>query len=151
MNEQLSVGKRRMYIHTPGWHTFYFITLMSITVARSCRCDCGQRWYCGRSCRLRWWRCAGFFVLPVCLQIVRSAIVAWKAAVRIMFKNNCWVSQNFSLHLFMPCKLNSSQRFMSDFVASLLDSLLSFFYCGTPKPSFGHFVHIQGQAHVGLF
>jgi hypothetical protein len=30
--EKWSVGMRRLYIHTQGWHTFYFITLMSFTV-----------------------------------------------------------------------------------------------------------------------
>jgi hypothetical protein len=31
MIEKLSVGMWRMYIHTPGWHTFYFITFSIVS------------------------------------------------------------------------------------------------------------------------
>jgi hypothetical protein len=32
MIEKLSVWKWRMHIHTAGWHTFYFITFVSVRV-----------------------------------------------------------------------------------------------------------------------
>jgi len=44
----------------------------------------------------------------------------------------------------MPRKLNSSLLLFSDFGARFLN-------CGARKPTFRHFRHIQGQAHVRLF
>ena len=139
MIEKLSIGKRRMYIHTPGWHTFYFITFRFLTVTRwrrrrsrqrrqsgHRRCSrqrrrSGQRRHSGQRCHRFWWRCTGSFAPPACLPILYSAILAWKAAVRMMSINHCWVSFYCSLHFFMPRKLNSSLLLFLDFGPRFLD------------------------------
>jgi hypothetical protein len=51
----------------------------------------------------------------------------------------------------MPRKLNSSLLLFSDFGARFLNQLLRFLYRRSRKSAFGHFRHIQGKAHVGLF
>jgi len=51
----------------------------------------------------------------------------------------------------MPSKLNSAPLLFSDLGAMLHDLLLGFLHCGARKSSFGHFGHIQGKVHVGLF
>jgi hypothetical protein len=55
-----------------------------------------------------------------------------------------------SLHLVISSTLNIMLLLFSDFGARLLDQLLHFFYYGMRKPDFGHFCHIQDQAHVRL-
>src|SRR5882757_3457903 len=145
MIEKLSVWKWSMHIHTPGWHTFYFITFVSLSVTWWCR------WRSGRRCRRFWRRCGGSFAPPAGLRILCCTILAWKAAGRMIFVNHCRVSFHRSLHLLMPRKLNSSLLLFSDFGARFLNQLLRFLYCGARKPAFGHFRHIPGKAHVGLF
>jgi len=75
MIEKLSVRMQRMFIHTPGWHTIYFITFMCISVTWWCRRQSGRRWqsrwWCCQSC----WRSAGSFAPPICWWILRCAIV----------------------------------------------------------------------------
>jgi len=130
MIEKLSIGKRRMHIHTSGWHTFYFITFCFLTVTRWHRRRSGQRWHSGQSCRRFWWMYAGSFVPPACQRILCCAIWAWKAAVRMSFINHCQVFFYRSLHLFVPRELNSSLLLFSDVGARCLDQLLRFLYCG---------------------
>jgi hypothetical protein len=48
-------------------------------------------------------------------------------------------------------ELLASSFLFSDFGGSFLNKLLCFLYGGARKPAFGHFCHIQGKAHVGLF
>jgi len=151
MIEKWSVGKRRMYIHTQGWHTFYFTTFMSVTVTLWCTWRSGWRRPSGWRCRRFWWRCGSSFAPPACVRILCCAILAWKAAVCLIFINHWWVSFYRSLHLLMTRKLNSSLLLFSDFGARFLDQLLRFLYCGARKPSFSHFGHIPGKAHVRLF
>jgi len=145
MIQKLCVGMPRMYINTPGWHTFNFITYSSVCVTWWCR------WRSGRRCRWVWQRCTGFFALPACLWIFCSAIWPWKTTVHMIFINHCRVSFYFSLHLLIPRKLNSSLLLFSDFRARFLNQLLHFLHCSVQKPSFSQFGLIQGMAHVELF
>jgi len=143
--EKLSVAKRILYIRTPGWHPFNFITFSSLTVTR------WHRWHSGRRCGRFWWRCVGSFVPSACLQIHCCAILAWKAAVCVILINHCQVSFYRSLHLFMPRKLYYSLLLFLDFGARFLDQVLHFAYWGAQQPSFPHFGNIQSKAHVRLF
>jgi len=61
------------------------------------------------------------------------------------------VCYHCSLHIFVPRKLNSPLLSFSGFAPGLFDEVLRFLNCGAHKPSFGHFGHIQGKAHVRLF
>ena len=56
-----------------------------------------------------------------------------------------------SLHHFMPRKHNIPLLLFSQFGARYLNQILHSLYCGSPKPTYGHFCHIQRQAHIGLF
>jgi len=126
MIEKFSVGMQKMYIHTPGWHTFYFVTFMSVSVTWWPGWRSGQRWRSvWRCCRSRW-RCAGSIAPPACLRILSGAILAWKAAVRLICMNHRQVSFYRGLHLLMPRKLNSSRLLFPDFGARFLNCLLHF-------------------------
>jgi len=97
------------------------------------------------------WRCTCSFASPACLQILCGAILAWKAAGRLVLTKHCWVSLYRSLHLFVPRKLNTPLLLFSDLGAWFLNEVFPFLDCGARKAFLGHFGHIQGQAHVGLF
>jgi len=113
MIETLSIGKRRMYIHTPEWHTFYFIAFSFLTITKWRRGRSGRRrrsrrkWYSGWQYHCFWGRCTGLFATPACLQILCCAILAWKKAVHMMFLNHCQVSFYRNLQLFITRRLNS--------------------------------------------
>jgi len=96
-------------------------------------------------------RCTCSFASPVCLRILCSAILATKAAGRLVMTKHCRVSLYCSLHLFMPRKLNTPLLLFSDLGVWFLNGIFCFRYCGARKAFFGHFGHIQRQAHVGLF
>jgi len=145
MIEKLSVEKRRMYIYTPGWRTFYFITFMSITDTR------WNRWSSRRLCCQFWWTYAGSLAHLVCLHILCCAILEWKTAVCRIFINYCQASFYCGLHLFMRRKHNSSLLLFLYFGARFLNFLLRFPHCGAWKPSFVHLGHMQCEAHVGQF
>jgi len=51
----------------------------------------------------------------------------------------------------MPRELNTLHLHFWDISVRFLDQIFPFVYCVTRKAFFGHFVHSQGQAHVGLF
>jgi hypothetical protein len=140
-----------MYIHTPGWHTFYFKTFISISVTWWGMWQSRRRRYSGPSCSQLWLRCVCSFVPPTYLRIVFWAILEWKAAVHMLFINLCQVFFCCSLHLLMPRKLNSLHLLFSEFSTRFVNLLLRFHYCGARKPTYGHFAHIQDKAHVGLF
>jgi len=80
-----------------------------------------------------------------------GAILARKAAGRLVLTKHCQVSLYRSLHLVMPRKLNTPLLLFSDLGAWFLNEIFCFLYCGARKAFFGHFGHIQRQAHVGLF
>jgi len=143
--EKLSLGKGSMYRHISGWQTFDFGTCSPLIITRWQRCRSGWMW-----CRV-WSRCPCDFAHPACLWILRCAIWARKAAIRLIFLNNCQVSFYHSLYLFMPRKLNSPLLLFSDLGTRFLAKVLRFLYWGIWKPSFGYFGHIQGKAHVRLF
>jgi hypothetical protein len=48
-------------------------------------------------------------------------------------------------------KLNTPLLLFSNLGAWFLNEIFRFLYCGVRKAFFGHFGHIQRQAHVGLF
>jgi len=96
------------------------------------------------------WRCTWSFASPACLRILSSAILAWTAAGRLVLTKHCQVSLYRSLHLFVPRKLNTPLLLFSDLGAWFLNEIIRFLDCGARKALFGHFGHIQGQAHVGL-
>jgi len=124
MIEKFSVWKWRMHIHTPGWHTFYFITFVSFSISW------WRSWRSGGRCRHFWRRCGGSFPPPAGHWVLCCTYLAWMAASRMIFVNHCRVSFPRSLHLVMPRKLNSSLLLFSDFGARYLNSLLCFLYCG---------------------
>ena len=140
-----------MYIHTPGWHTIYFINPMSVMITRVRRWYSGRRWHSGRRCRRFWWRCVGFFVPQACQQIRCFATLAQKVGVDMTFIKHCRVLFNRSLHLSIPWKLKSSLLLFLDFGTRLHNKLLRFLYRGAQKPSCCHFGHIQGHENIRLF
>jgi len=97
------------------------------------------------------WRCTCSFPSAACLRILCAAILAWKAAGRLVLTKHCRVSLNRSLHLFVPRKLHTLLLLFSDLGAWFLSKVFRFLDCGARKAFFSHFGHIQGQAHVGLF
>jgi len=140
-----------MYIHTIQWHTFDFINFISVSITWWRRWHSRWGWPFGRRCRWFWWRCSWAFAPLACLRYLGCTILAWKGAGCVIFINHCPVSFDHSLHLPVPRKLNSSLLLFSDFGARSLNQLLCFLYCGMRKSSFGHLLHIQGEAHVRLF
>jgi len=102
---------RRMYIHTPAWHTFYYITFISVSVTLYPRRRSGRRWLSRRKCLQFSWRCTDSFASPACLRILCCAILAWKTAIHVIFINHCWGSFYRSLHF--PCPGNSTPCFFS--------------------------------------
>jgi len=117
----------------------------------------------GRHSRHRWhrlWsrlsasvgcRCACFVGSPACLRILRGATLARKGSCRVVLTKHSQVSSYHSLHCFMPRKVNTPLVLFLDLSAMFVDQILRFLYCGVRKAFFGHFGHIQGQAHVRLF
>jgi len=151
MIEKLSVWTWRMCIHTPGCHIFYFITFISGSVTWWRRWCSGRRLRSGQTCRRFWTMCATLFPPPPCLPILYCAILAWKAAGRLVVINHCWVSLYRNLHDVIPSELTSSLLHFSDLCSRFLNEFLRFLYCGAREPSFAHLGHIQGKAHIGLF
>jgi len=96
-------------------------------------------------------RCTCSFASPACLRILCGSILARKAAGRLVMTKHCRVSLYRSLHLSMPRKLNTPLLLFSDLGTWFLNEIICFLYCGARKAFFGHFGHIQRQAHVGLF
>jgi len=97
------------------------------------------------------WRCTCSFASPAYLWVLCGAISPRKTAGRLVLTKHCRVSLYCSLHLSMPRKLNTPLLLFPDLSAWLLNVIFSFLYCGAGKAFFGHFSHIQRQAHVGLF
>jgi len=124
---------------------------MSVSVTWWRRWRSGQMWPFGRRCHWFSWWCGGSFAPPAGLRILSSTILAWKAAGHMISINHCPVSFYRSLHLLIRRKLNSSLLLFSDFSARFLNQSLCFPCCSRPKPSLGHFRHVQGEAHVGSF
>jgi len=96
------------------------------------------------------WRCVCSFASPACKRILCGAILAWKAAGRLVLTKHCQVSLYHSSHLFVPRKLNTPLLLFSDLGAWFLNEVFRFLDCGTRKAFFGHFGHNQSPAHVGL-
>jgi len=117
---KLTIGMQRMYIHTRGWHTFYFITFMSVTGTWWGRWSSGWRQPSERRCRRFCWRCGSSFTPWACPRILYCAILAWQADVWLIFINHCRLSFYHSLQLLMTRKLNSSLLRLLDIGAMLL-------------------------------
>jgi len=97
------------------------------------------------------WRCICSFASPACWQILCSAMVARKAARCLVLMKHCQVSLYCSLYHFVPRKLNTPLLLFLDLGAWFLNEVFRVLDCGARKAFFGHFGHIQRQAHVGLF
>jgi hypothetical protein len=97
------------------------------------------------------WMCTSSFASPGCLGIHGGAILATKAAGRVVLTKHYRVSLYRSLHFFMPRKLNTQLLLFLDLIPWFLNVIFHFLYCGVRKAFFGHFNHIQRQAHVRLF
>jgi len=122
-----------------------------------------DRWCSGQIWRWLWsqlWsllsvlvaqRCTCFFLPPACSGSFCGDILYSKTHVRLVLTKHGRVSFNHSLHLVIPSKPNTPQLLYLDLGTSFLDSILYFLYPGVPKPYFGHFGHIQGKVHIGLF
>jgi hypothetical protein len=143
--ENLSTGKRSMYIDISGWHTFCFGCFTSLTDSR------WHRWCSGPTWHWSWWRCTRGFASPACLWIHCRAILGKKSAGRLILTNHCQVPLQCNLQIVMPGKQNTSPQLCSDFGKRFLNWLMHFLYSGLQKPFFGHFGHIAGKTHVGLF
>jgi len=150
---KLSIGNWSLSLCICGLHIVDQGTLSSHIVTGWLRWPSGQRWQCSwyRLFVSVWCRCTSSVVPPLCLRILHSAILARKAAVRVVFMEHSWVTFYCSLYLSMPKKLNSPLPLFRDFGARYLRWILCFFYQGARKPFFNHFGHIQGKVHVWLF
>jgi len=96
------------------------------------------------------WRCTCSFASPACLRIHWGAILAWKAAGRLVLTKHCRVPLYCSLYLFVTRKLHTPLLLFSDLGAWVLNEVFRFLDSGTRNALFGHFGHIQRRAHVGL-
>jgi len=148
-----STAKMNLWICISGRQLNYLGSLSSGSVTRWGELCSGQR---GRPLRSqlspsvgRWCTCT--CAPPACLRIVCGAIVARKESGRVVLTMHSWVSFQRSLHLVMPRKLNTPLLLFFDLGMRILAHILRFLYCGARKPSFGHFGHIEGQAHIRLF
>jgi len=116
-------------------------------------------WHSGHSWRPLWGRlsvsvrsgCTCSFASAACLQILSCAIVAKKPSGHVVITTHSHGSVYRSPHICMPIKLNTPLLHFTDLSARSVDAVLRFHYCSVRKPFFGHFGHMQGQAHVGLF
>jgi len=98
-------------------------------------------WHAGRRCSWLWsplsasgrGRCTCSFQSPACLQILCSAILARKAAGRLVMTKHCRVSLYCSVHLLMSWKLNTLLLLFSDLGVGVLDEIFHFLYCGAWK------------------
>jgi len=142
-----------MWIRISSWQIDHLGPLSSGTVTSWGGWRFWQRWH-----RLWswlsvsvWGRCTCSFASPSCLQILWFAILARKASSCLVLTTHSRVSFYRSLQLSIPRKLNTPLLLPSVLGARFLHQELRFLYCGARKAFFGHFRHIQGQAHVGLF
>jgi hypothetical protein len=151
--EKFCTGKSCMRIRISGWQIDDSRRLSSGGVTGWGGWSAGLRWS-------RLWnphsasgrgRCTCSFASPACLQILCGAILSRKAARRLVMTKHCRVSLYRRLHLFMPRRINTPLLLFSDLSAWFLNEIFCFLYCGARKAFFGHFGHIQRQAHVALF
>jgi len=96
-------------------------------------------------------RCTCSFASQACLQIFCGANWVRKVSGRVVLTKHSWLSFYHSLRLCMPRRLNTSLLLFLDLGARFLVQILHFLYCGARKSFLGHFGHIHGHAHVGLF
>jgi len=152
-SKKLNTGMKCMWVRISGRQIDHMGTLSSRSVNSWGGWHFGPRWRPLGS----WlsasvgWRCTCSFASPSCLPMICSAILAKKASGCVVLTKWSRVSFDCSLHLLMPRKLDNLLLLFSDLGVRCLDQELRLLYCGARKPSFGHFCHIQGQAHVGLF
>jgi len=121
----------------------------------------GQRWcQIGSQLWSRLWRwpsasvgrrCTCSFQSPVCLRILFSATVARKVFSCVVLTKHSRVSCYCSCDHFNLRRRNTPLSFFSDLGLKFLNQISRFLYYRVRTPFFGHFRHIQGQAHVGLF
>jgi hypothetical protein len=97
------------------------------------------------------WRCSCCFTSPSCLHIVWGSIVARKAFGHAVVRKHSRVSFLRSLDLCIPRTFKRPHLAFSDLGSRLLDPILHCLYYSFRIPASGHFGHIQGYAHIGLF
>jgi len=142
-----------VWIDISGWQIVQLGRLGSIIVT-GCRKWLSEhrlRWFWCRLSVLAGWSWTHSFAHSSCRRILCGAMLPRKTSVHSILTTHSWVSLYCSLDLFMTRKLNSPLLLFSDFSVTCLDKVLSFLYCCTQKPSFGHFGHIWCQVQVGLF
>jgi hypothetical protein len=151
--EKFRPGKSCMRISISGRHIDDFRRLSSEGVTGWGGWHARRRWsrLCSPHSASGWGRCICSFTSSACLRILCGAILARRAAGRLVMTKHCRVSLYRSLHLFMPRTLNAPRLLFSDLGAWFLNEIFCFLYCGARKAIFCHFGHIQRQAHVGLF
>jgi len=100
-------------------------------------------------------RAGGGAPVPLCLQHVCGffAVPFWQER-----QPDVWLWRSIAGCLCIAAftflcsgKFNTPRVLFSDLGVWFLDAIFHFFYCGAWKAFFGHFGHIQRQAHVGLF
>ena len=111
-----------------------------------------QRWsrLWSRLTALVRWRCTCYFASPACLRIRSNAILARNSAGRLVLTKHCRVCMYYSLHLFLPRKLNSTLPLFSDLAAWYINEIFHSLYWGTRKAFFGHLRHIPCEAPTGV-
>jgi hypothetical protein len=153
MIEIFCTGKSWMRIHISGWQIDDFGMLRSWSVTGWGGWRAGRPW-----CQL-WsllpasvgWRSRCSFTSPACLGILRSAMLARKAAGCVVLTKHSRVTLYRSLHLVIPKKHNTPHYLFSDLAARFLNKMFHFLFSGAQKAFCGHFGHIQCQAHGSLF
>ena len=150
------------YANTYNWRQIDdFETLITGSITGWGKCCSGPRWrrFRSRLCGRRWiplsasvWgRCACSFASAARLRTLWGIILARKASGRLVLTKHSRVSCYCILHLVMPRKLNTPLLLFLDLGMWFLDQILCFLHCGARKPAIGHFGHVPGQVHVGLF
>jgi len=152
-SKKFGIGMRCIWIRKSGRQIEDFGKFRAPSVTGLAVCWSGQRW------RWLWswlsasveWRCTCSFASPACLQMLWGSILARKASGHVILTKHSQVSFNRSLHLFMPRTVITLHLLFSDLGVRFDHQIFCFLYCGAQTPFFGHFCHIQGQAHVSLF
>ena len=122
--EKLSTWMRSVYIHISRWI---------------------QGWVWCRLSGSVWWRCTRAFASPAWPRILRSGILATKAAFHLIFPKHSQESFHRSLPIVMARMLNSPLLLFSDFGPRCIDPVLRFLYSRPRNPSFGHLAQFNAR------
>jgi len=142
-------GKICMFIHISGRQINNLRMLSAGSVTGCGRYCSAQRWRRLSMSVGRRYTCS--FTFPACRRILYSAILARKETGHMVLTKLSRVACYCSLHIVILQNLNTPNLFISDLSPRYRDQLLLFLHCTMWNPTFGHFSHIQGQVHVGLY